>query len=118
MSAISAYDMKGEIKYIVSGDDVVIQTTLENSKDHFIDGSWEPDLFYVKDGQPIERPANTATLDGLVLHNLPTPCKMFINETEYHVEDSTVELELPMSAKYRIIIVAFPFLDAEFEIET
>lgn len=118
MSAISFYETDGRIVSQLSGDEVVIDSTKENTKDLWIDGEWSGQTHYVLDGKATQRPINPATLDNLTLSNLPVPCKISINGTEYDIDESEVELDLPMVNEYLIRVIAFPYLDAEFTIET
>lgn len=118
MDSITFYNDDGRIDYSVSGNEKVIADTIQNTPKNYVEGHWSSDSHYVVNGIVTARPVNPTVLDQLTLLNVPAPCKMFINETPYHINDSTVELELPMSTKYSIFIESFPFLDAEFEIET
>lgn len=118
MNAISFYESDGRIVSQLSGDAVVIQATIENTDDLWVDGQWDGNTHYVLKGDVTERPINPATLDNLTLSNLPVPCKIVINGTAYDADEPEVELDLPMATTYKITVMAFPYLDAEFTIET
>jgi hypothetical protein len=74
------------------------------------------DSHYVVDGVVTERPANPATLNGMTLANLPVPCTIRINSAEYPCNDTTAELTFDYPATYAIRVMAFPYLDASFEV--
>lgn len=118
MSAITFYNRNGRIDYVLSGDATVIETTIAVTELPYIVGSWDGATHYILDDTATERPVNTAALDLLTLQNLPVPCKIAINGTEYECNESEVQLDLPMSGLYKIKVSAFPYLDAEFRIET
>lgn len=116
MSAITAYDQDGRIKFVLSGSQPIIDTTLEKSDETFIDGEWDSTTHYVKDGKAVKRPPNPTRLSGSNLESVPVPSKVLINDTEYDTDDDLVELDLP-AGKYTITVQSWPYLDAEFEIE-
>lgn len=118
MSAISFYELDGRIVSQLTGDEVVISSTKEMTEDLWIDGEWNGQTHYVLDGEATQRPINPATLDNLTLSNLPVPCKISINGTEHDIDEPEVELDLPMSTVYKIQVIVFPYLNAEFEIDT
>jgi hypothetical protein len=118
MNAITYYLPNGEIDSVLTGDASVIEATIEVAELPWIEGAWDRLTHYVLDNQAVERPVNPATLNNLTLQNLPVPCKIIINSTEYDCSESEIELELPMINEYLITVMAFPYLDAEFEIET
>jgi hypothetical protein len=118
MKQATFYLSSGKIDYVVSGDDIVIEESIKASDLGWIEGSWDGATYYVLDGEATLRPDNPTILDNITLRNVPAPCKILINSVAYDVDEETVELDLPMSAKYKIVIEKFPYLDAEFEIET
>ena len=118
MSAISFYEPDGRIVSQLTGDAVAIESTKEHTEDLWVDGYFDGKTHYVDSGEVVMRPLNPATLDILTIKKLPIPCKIMINSTEYDCDEPEVELDLPMSTVYKIKVVAFPYLDAEFEIET
>jgi hypothetical protein len=118
MKNISFYKPDGYIFGLLTGDESVITATIENTHDLWIDGAWDSKTHYVSNGQAVARPANTATLDGLTLLNLPVPCKIVINSTVYDCTEPTADLEFDYPGVYNVTVEAFPYLNAEFEIET
>ena len=118
MNAITYYLLNGEIDSVLTGDASVIEATIEVAELQWIEGAWDRLTHYVLDGEAVERQINPAILTNQTLTNLPVPCKIIINGTEYDCDDTVVDLDLPMVNEYLITVVAFPFLDAEFEIET
>lgn len=118
MKAITFYMFNGKIDSVLSGDDIVIASSIPVTHLPFVEGAWDGATHYVLNGEAVERPVNPATLTNQTLTNLPVPCKIIINGTEYDCDDTVVDLDLPMINEYLISVVAFPYLDAEFEIET
>lgn len=114
---ISIYEPNGFITAVITADPQTIELN-KQTHDLWIDGAWDKNTHYIKNNQALERPACPATLDGLTLRNLPTPCKIVINDKEYDVTDKTVTLEFDYPGKYLIKVIAFPYLYGEFEIET
>jgi hypothetical protein len=115
--SLTFYRTDGAINHVLSGDQSVIDLNKSTSS-NWVEGAWDGETHYVLDGVATERPANPATLDGLTLNNLPVPCKIVINSTYYDCTDDTAELEFDYAGTYKVIIEAFPYLNAEFEIET
>lgn len=118
MNAITFYLPTGEIDSVLTGDQSVINETIKISELDWVEGYFYDMVYYVLNGQAVERPVNPTLLTGLTLTNVPYPCKIVINQTEYECNESEVELDFPMSGLYKIKVIAFPYLDAEFEIET
>jgi len=114
---ISFYEPNGFITGFLSSDEETIALN-KSLQTNWIDGEWNGQTHYVLDNEATERPINPATLDNSTLSNLPVPCKISINGTEYDIDEPEVELDLPMSTVYKIQVIAFPYLDAEFEIDT
>lgn len=79
-------------------------------------GSADADRHYIANGVVRPRPANPATLAGATLSNLPAPCVIRINASEYTCADSTATLNLTLAGTYAVTVIAFPFLDAVFTI--
>ena len=116
MKTITFYQSDGQIIFTMTGteSDIELNKTMNPL---WVDGDWNDDLYYVKDGVATLRPKNTAQWEGGKLSNLPTPCVIWINSTRYECHDDKAELELVYDGKYTIRVQAFPYLDAEFEIE-
>jgi len=115
--SITFYKPDGSINHVLSGDQSVIDLNKSLGGD-WVNGEWDGQTHYILDGEPTLRPDNPATLDGLVINNLPVPCKIVINSTVYDYEEITVEFDFDYVGVYKVVIEAFPYLDAEFEIET
>lgn len=81
-------------------------------------GVGEAETHYVSNGEITPRPEQLTTLTGLTLNNLPTPCQIAIDDIYYDVDETTVELEFDTEGTHNIKIVAFPYLDKEFTVET
>jgi hypothetical protein len=114
---ISIFEPNGVIIGIITADPVNIEIN-KQSHDLWIDGAWDSKTHYVSNGQAVARLANTATIDGLTLLNLPVPCKIVINSTVYDCTEPTADLEFDYPGVYKVTVEAFPYLNAEFEIET
>lgn len=69
---------------------------------------------WVSGGKVIPRPVNPATLSGAHLSSLPAPCVIAINGARYDCDDTTAALDFTYPSTYKIIVEAFPYLDAEF----
>ncbi|CAG9228915.1 hypothetical protein [Burkholderia vietnamiensis] len=73
-------------------------------------------LDWVEAGQVKPRPSNTATLDGMSLRNLPAPCTIEINGEAHDCTDKTADLSFSQPGTYRVVVSAWPMLDAVFEV--
>jgi hypothetical protein len=116
MSAISFYEPDGEINAVLEGDESVIELTKQMTASFWIEGFWDGKLYYVVDGTATLRPDCPAVLDGLTLTNLPVPCVLEINGTQYNANQTEVELDL-VQGLFIIKIIAFPYLDGVFNVE-
>lgn len=115
---ITLYDQEsGKIQSIVSGDPPSIAATKENTTSPWVDGGFHWDNYYVLDGVAVPRPVNPAVLSGPSLLNVPVPAEVIIGASSYQTNESTVTLEFNMPGTYKVKVVSFPYLDAEFEIE-
>lgn len=74
-----------------------------------IEGSADPDIHYIKDGQITERPLQQTKLDGLTLTDLPVPCTILINGTPYERDSDTAELEFDQPTSYEIRVESWPY---------
>ena len=113
MAQFAKYDEQGRVLFV--GD--VPETMLALQGERLFIGEIDGALEYVSAGNKQPRPANPATLAGYELHNLPVPCKIKINQREYACSDASAALEFTYSGLYRITVQAFPFLDANFEVQ-
>jgi hypothetical protein len=80
----------------------------------FEDGDMDTD--YVKEGTVVPRPANTATLSGMELQNLPVPCTITLEGVDHECTDDTCELSFSHPGTYPVKVSAWPMLDATFEV--
>mgnify|MGYP001051725996 CR=1 FL=1 len=116
MKTISFYDANGRITHVLTASDPVVE--LNKSKDHrWIDGEWDDDMYYIKDGRPVKRLKNPCVVEGQSLLNVPVPSVIWVNQTRYDCDDSTVELEFNQPGTYTVRVQSWPYLDTEFEIE-
>ncbi|MEI2416225.1 hypothetical protein V8Z80_08575 [Orrella sp. JC864] len=72
---------------------------------------------YVVAEAVVARPSNPARLEGLVLVDLPAPCRIDIDGQEYECDDTRAELEFSVPGTFRVMVRAWPYLDKEFTIE-
>jgi hypothetical protein len=79
-------------------------------------GEIDGDTQYVKDGQACQRPVNPASRTENLLQQLPVPCEIVINGKSYLCADTTAELDFTYPGVYQIKVIAFPCLDADFEV--
>jgi hypothetical protein len=79
-------------------------------------GSGHWDTHYVVGDAIYARPANTATLNGMQLENLPVPCSITAEGVEHACEDRTAELSFSHPGTYAVKVVAWPMLDVTFEV--
>lgn len=75
----------------------------------FVLGSYDPLTHYVLDGEVTERPASSVTRAGLILSDVPTGSKLYINGESYEAEGE-VELEFPLPGTYQLRVECFPYL--------
>lgn len=108
------YDASGRIICTCSLSEEIYEL---NKSKPMVEGSGDPQLHYVSNGEISLRPEQLTTLTGLTLNNLPTPCQIIIDGTSYEVDEPMVELEFDEPGTHNIKIVAFPHLDKEFTVE-
>jgi len=83
----------------------------------YVDGLYDPRLYYVVSGVPTLRPPNPTTAVGTTLYNIPLPSTIKIGETLYEATDSTMELVFPLPGSYVVTVRSFPPVDIEFTME-
>lgn len=100
---------------------------------NIIEGDFPSSNFYIKhvqdqivdaDGDEIQpeeweiaiRPISPAKIDGYRLYDLPVPCVVKINEKEYPCDEDHADLEFNLPGVYQITVLAFPHLDAIFQV--
>jgi len=79
-------------------------------------GYGREETHYVADGQVLVRPANTATLDGMSLKNLPNPCVITTQGVAHDCTDDTADLSFSQPGTFEVKVSAFPMLDATFQV--
>lgn len=117
MESISFYDSSGKVTSTISGDANYISFCKESIDAPYVDGDLYGKAVYINNGAVFDRPEMPIKIVGMVLENVPYPAKLFINDSEYLVEEGTIELTLPYPGIYKIKIECWPYLDKEFEIE-
>ncbi|TGV09716.1 hypothetical protein E4695_04195 [Alcaligenaceae bacterium 429] len=74
--------------------------------------------YYVVNGALTLRPQNPSRLEGAMLVDVPANAVISIDEVRYKcVEGGKVTLEFGLPKTYAIRVVAWPFLDAEFDFD-
>ncbi|MDQ1817294.1 hypothetical protein RBA41_28710 [Massilia sp. CCM 9210] len=113
MTTFAKYDIDGRVLF--HGD--VPKSMIALQGDRVFVGDIDGRTHYVRDGHKYARPANPALLVGLDLTQLPMPCDVVINDKTYPCGDGRATLSFKLPGRYRVRVVAFPFLDANFEIQ-
>lgn len=80
-----------------------------------VEGRCDDTTDYIRNGMVEKRPASPVVLQGNVLSNVPVPAVVEIDGTAYDTNESTITLDLPIG-KYKVKVVAFPYLDVEMEV--
>jgi hypothetical protein len=112
MTDFAKYDDTGKI--LATGS--MPTSMLELQDGNIYVGTADADLQYIVGEVATPRPANPATLSGTILSNLPVPCVIRINASEYPCTDSTATLNLALVGTYTVTVTAFPYLDAIFTV--
>lgn len=113
MTTFTKYDIDGRVLFHGDVPDSMIALQGERVFVGNVDGRTQ----YVRDGHRHARPANPALLVGLELTQLPMPCEVVINDKTYPCGGGRATVNFNLPGQYRVRIVAFPFLDALFEIQ-
>lgn len=114
MTVFAKYDETGRVLF--HGD--VPESMLALQGERIFAGEIDGHTHYVVDGAARLRPKSRAVRVGDNLMNLPIPCTILINGRAYECKDGVAALTFTYPGTYRVIVQAFPFLDAEFEITT
>jgi hypothetical protein len=112
MTDFAKYDGAGRI--LATGSMPTSMLALQDGNIYV--GTADSDSQYIVNGTVMTRPANPATLSGTTLSNLPVPCVIRINASEYPCTDSTATLNLTLAGTYAVTVTAFPYLDAIFTV--
>ena len=118
---ISFYDSTGKITGMASSEPAVMEMLKEQSvnipnSQPFVDGEWFGKSVYVANGAVTDRPACPAHLSGNTLNGLPVPCEIKVNDSTYHCDETSATLLFNQPGTYAIKVIAWPYLDGEFEI--
>ena len=81
-----------------------------------VEGDADLTLDYVENGAITPRPANTATLDGMTLKNLPNPCTINVEGVAHACTDPTADLSFSHPGTFTVTVSAWPMLDATFSV--
>jgi hypothetical protein len=94
----------------------VPQSMLALQGDSVLEGDADAALDWVQDGAVVPRPANPATLSGLTLMSLPSPCTVVVEGVNHTCTDATCDLSFSQAGTYTVKVLAWPMLDATFEV--
>lgn len=94
----------------------VPRSMLELQGENVLEGDADVALDWIQDGKVVARPENTATLDGMTLKNLPSPCTVTVEGVGHACTDATCDLSFSQAGTYTVKVVAWPALDATFEV--
>ncbi|KMN48789.1 hypothetical protein VL04_17675 [Chromobacterium violaceum] len=83
-----------------------------------LQGEADPLTQYVADGAIAPRPPNSTVLDGMVLRNLPAPCRLIVDGVEYDCPDAECALSFSLPGLHHVVVDAFPAQQAVFEVTT
>ena len=77
--------------------------------------NWATD--YVLNGAITPRPANTATISGMTISNVPNPSTVTIaGGSPTTVTDGEVDLSFTQPGTYTVVVSSWPMLDATFQV--
>lgn len=80
------------------------------------DLSYTMDEIYYASGSLRMRPQNPATINGMVLSNLPVPCVVAIKGVKSQSYESELTLSFTYPGVYDVCIEAWPYLDRIFKV--
>ncbi|VEB43007.1 Uncharacterised protein [Chromobacterium violaceum] len=83
-----------------------------------LQGEADPLTQYIAGGEIAPRPANPTRLDGMVLRDLPAPCRLILDGVEYNCDDAECELSFALPGLHHIQVDAWPAQSAVFEVVT
>lgn len=84
-----------------------------------LQGEADPVTQYIRgDGMIESRPVNTVRLDGMVLRDLPVPCRLIVDGVEYACSDTECQLSFSLPGLHHIVVDGFPAQLAVFEVST
>lgn len=117
----------GRIDRVFLGDEITAAWNVHEGES-LIEGRVDPKItltHYVVDGAIVARPALPAwnktsiTADGVdtATMNVGVPAKVSVNGVDYDVPGGVIEIISNVPATYQVVVEAFPFISATFEIE-
>ena len=72
---------------------------------------------YIANGAITPRPANTATISGMTISNVPNPSTVTIaGGSPTTVTDGEVDLSFTQPGTYTVVVSSWPMLDATFQV--
>ena len=111
-----AIDARGAIQYTGSVPESMMGGQIAPVGGSIVRGVGDAKTDYVLAGVITPRPANTATLSGMTLQTLPSPCTITINGTAHDCTDDHCDLSFSQPGTYAVTVSAWPMLDATFEV--
>lgn len=118
MISVYIYDSQtGEIRrsFFTTDPDAVALNLLDGEQAIEVDDTIANP--YVLHGTLAERPENPATLNGMVIENIPAGAIVTFDEQSYTVDDGTAELQFPFPGTYSVTVSCFPYTTKTFEVE-
>jgi hypothetical protein len=114
MQAKTFYDNQGRIISTVYGDLSLVSLD-QWSNLNSLDELGDKDNDWVFKNKILPREQNPATILGFTISNIPCAGTLKIDDVEYQISGSTVDLELP-SGFYKVTLDCFPYLPKEFKV--
>lgn len=106
ISEAVAEDMRKHGTYLIEGKG--------NEFTEYVDISQSPPVFALRPTQNTtqdKKEIEVGGFDFMTLSNLPVPCKVWINEYGFDVDDGIFEWGSQSRGVFNILIIAFPYLD-------
>ncbi len=101
------YNGQGEILKVGKCLDFDLQLQAADGE-FVIEGIAKDDEQYMKDGIVTDKTTLTPVFNGSTISGLPIPCKVYIDDDCYIVEDGSAELSATLHGKYRLRIESAP----------
>ena len=112
-----AADSKGEIQYTGSVPEFMMDVQISPAGGSIVRGIGSPVTDYVLNGAITPRPANTATISGMTISNVPNPSTVTIaGGSPTTVTDGEVDLSFTQPGTYTVVVSSWPMLDATFQV--
>ncbi len=116
MTYFVVHDTQGKISRTGACPSSMSEIQAHSAHEFVVQGMADGDTDYVVQDVITKRPSNPTTLSGTTLSSLPSPCTIKVNATEYACTDTSATLSLTYSGTYKIVVEAWPHLDAVFTI--